>query len=334
MHVATWTIVLILLLNLTAVVTPPAAEGQAVGRVPRVGVLVATAPPPAPNSGLAAFRQGLRELGYVEGQSVLLEIRWYVGAGGRAALVSELLRVPVDVIVVPITGAVLDAKRATSTIPIVSAGAGALVESGAVASLARPGGNVTGLSSVTTELSAKRLQLLKEALPNLSRVAVLMSPYTGVESLGEHFLKQTEAAAQVVGVHLQVLRIEEPADLAGAFQAASRGQAGAVIILANPFFSVHAARVAELALKYRLPTMAAELAIVEAGGFMRYSVNGPDLWRRAASYVDKILKGAKPADLPVEQPTKFELVINLKTAKALGLTIPPAVLLRADQVIE
>ena len=237
-------------------------------------------------------------------------------------------------IVVPITGAALDAKRATSTMPIVSAGAGALVETGAVASLARPGGNVTGLSGVTTELSTKRLELLKEALPNLSRVAVLMSPYRGVESLGEGLLKATEAAAQVVSVHLQVLRIDEPADLTGAFQAASRGQAGAVIILANPFFSVHAARVAELALKYRLPTIGSELAMVEAGGLMRYAPNGPDLWRRAATYVDKILKGAKPAHLPVEQPTKFDLVINLKTAKALGLTIPPSVLVRADRVIE
>ena len=268
---------------------------------------------------------------------MLLEIRWSGGVSDRwVSLVSELVRVPVDVIVVPVTGAALAAKQATSTIPIVSTAAGALVESGAVASLARPGGNVTGLTSVQTELAAKRLELLKEAMPNISRVAVLMSPYrgSGLESVGERFLKATEAAAQLVGVHLQVLRVEGPADLAGAFQAASRDRAGAVIILPNPFFVVHAARVAELSLKHRLPTIAAESAIVEAGGFMRYSVDGPDLWRRAATYVDKILKGAKPADLPVEQPTKFDLVINLKTAKALGLTIPPSVLLRADQVIE
>jgi len=303
--------------------------------VPRVGIIAESGPPPAPNLGLAAFRQGLRELGYVEGQNVLLEIRWTEGVSGRqAALASELVRVPVDVIVVGTTGAALVAKRATSTIPIVSVSAGALVESGAVASLARPGGNVTGLTSAQTELSAKRLQLLKEAVPNISRVAVLISPYRTAPSLGDHFLKATEAAAQVVGVHLQPLRIEEPADLEGAFQAARQGQAGAMIILPNPFFNVHAARVAELALKYRLPTISAELEIVEAGGFMRYAPDIPDLCRRAATYVDKILKGAKPADLPVEQPTKFDLVINLKTAKALGLTIPPSVLLRADRVIE
>jgi len=316
--------------------SPLAVEAQRAGKVPRVGILVATAPPPAPNSGLAAFRQALRELGYVEGQTVLLDVRWSGAVPGRAAeAVSELVRVPVDVIVAQTTGATLAAKRATSTIPIVAAAGGALVEFGAVASLARPGGNVTGLTVFATELSAKRLALLKEALPNIARVAVLMSPPNrAVPALGEHFLKQTEAAAQVVGVHLQVLRIEEPADLEGAFQAASRGQAGAVINLPDPFFSVHAARVAELALKYRLPTISSEVAIVEAGGFMRYGPNGPDLWRRAATYVDKILKGAKPADLPIEQPTKFELIINLKTAKALGLTVPQSLLIRADELIQ
>ena len=309
---------------------PRAAEAQSAGKVWRVGVMADPM-----NRGLAAFRQGLRDLGYVEGQNVVLEVRWHDGeADRRAALVSELLRAPVDVIVVPITGAVLDAKRATSTIPIVSAGAGALLESGAVASLARPGGNVTGLSSIVTELSAKRVELIKEALPNISRVAVLMSPFTGVESLGEGILKATEAAARVVGVDLLILRIKDSADLEQAFKSASRGQAGAVVVLTNPFFAVHAVRVARLSLKYRLPTIGGELALVEAGGFMRYAVNGPDIWRRAATYVDKILKGANPGDLPIEQPTKFELAINLKTAKALGLKIPPSLLQRADQVIE
>jgi putative tryptophan/tyrosine transport system substrate-binding protein len=330
-----WRLGLTVVLSVGILASPLAVEAQRAGKMPRVGVLAETAPPPAPNRGLAAFRQSLRELGYVEEQNVLIAIRWSEGVSGRqAALISELIRIPVDVIVVQVTGAALAAKRATSTIPIVSAGAGALVEAGAVASLARPGGNVTGLTALTTELSAKRLELLKEAVPNISRVAVLMSPYRTVPSLGEGLLKATEAAAQVVGVHLQVLRIEEPADLEGAFQAARRGQAGAVIILANPFFIVHAARVAELALKYRLPTIGSELAIAEAGGFMRYSVNGPDLWRRAAIYVDKILKGAKPADLPIEQPTKFELIINLKTAKALGLTVPQSLLIRADELIQ
>jgi putative ABC transport system substrate-binding protein len=315
---------------------PLIAEGQQGRRVPRVGVIMEAAPPPAPQPpGLAAFRQGLRELGYVEGQNVLLEIRWSEAVSGRGtALVAGLIRVPVDVIVVSTTGVALAAKQATSTIPIVSTGAGGLVEGGAVASLARPGGNVTGLSGVESELVAKRLELLKEAVPNLSRAALLMSPYRAVPAIGERLLKATETAAQVVGVHLQVFRIEEPAELDGAFQAAKRGQAGGVIILTNPFFGAHAARVAELALKYRLPTIGSSLAMVEAGGFMRYAAYGPDLWRRAATYVDKILKGAKPADLPVEQPTKFDLVINLRTAKALGLTIPPSLLLRADRLIE
>jgi len=335
MHVATLIVVLILLLDLSALVGPPTAEGQSKGKVPRVGIIAETAPPPAPDPVLAAFRQGLRELGYVEGQNVLLEIRWSRGVSGRqTALVSELVRVPVDVIVVETTGATLVAKRATTTIPIVAASAGALVESGAVASLAQPGGNVTGLTGNTTELSAKRLQLLKEALPNISRVAVLMSPFRTAPALGEHFLKQTESAAQVVGVHLQVLRIEEAADLEGAFQAARRDRAGAVIILSNPFFSVHAARVADLAIKHRLPTITGDPGVVEAGCLLAYEVDFPDMGRRAAGYVDRILKGAKPRDLPIEQPTKFRLVVNLRTAKALGLTIPPSVMLRADQIIE
>ena len=334
-HATIFIVVLILLLDLTALLAPHGAEGQSTGKVPRIGIIAETAPPPAPNRGLAAFRQSLRELGYVEGQNVLLDVRWSEGVSGRhPALVSELVRIPVDVIVVSITGAALAAKRATSTIPIVSTGAGALVEGGAVANLARPGGNVTGLTALAPELSAKRLELLKEAVPNLSRVAVLMSPYRTAPSLGDGLLKATEAAAQVVGIHLQVLRIEEPADLEGAFKAARRGGAGAVIVLPNPFFGVHAARVAELALKYRLPVIGSTLGAVEAGFLLAYGANAPDLWRRAATYVDKVLKGAKPADLPIEQPMKFDLFINLKTAKGLGLTIPPAVLLRADQVIE
>ena len=318
------------------IAAPLVAEAQPARKVPRVGVLVQTAPPPAPDPLLAAFRQGLRNLGYIEGQNMLLDIRRSEGDGHRSALVLELVRVPVDVIVVQSTGAALDAKSATSTIPIVAVGAGALVEAGAVASLARPGGNVTGLSSVQTELSAKRLGLLKEAIPNISRAAALMPPYggVGVVFVDEGLLKATEAAARVIGVHLQVLRIKAPADLEGAFQAATANRAAAMIILPSPFFSRHAARVAGLALKYRLPTIGSDLATVEAGGFMRYNPNGPDLWRRAAIYVDKILKGAKPADLPVEQPTKFDLVINLKTAKALGIIVPPSLLQRADRVIE
>jgi putative tryptophan/tyrosine transport system substrate-binding protein len=303
MHVATLIVVLVVLLNLSALVGPPTAEGQSRGKVPRVGIIAESAPPPAPDPFLAAFRQGLRELGYVEGQNVLLEIRWSQGVSGRqAALVSELVRVPVDVIVVVTTGATLAAKRATSTIPIVAASAGALVESGAVASLALPGGNVTGLTGNTTELSAKRLQLLKEALPHISHVAVLMSPFRTSPALGEHFLKQTESAAQTVGVHLQVLRIEAAADLAGAFQAARRDRAGAVIILSNPFFSVHAARVAELALKHRLPTITGDPGVVEAGCLLAYEVDFPDMWRRAQGTWTGSSRAPSPVTCPLSSP--------------------------------
>jgi putative ABC transport system substrate-binding protein len=333
--VATLIVVLIVLVDLGTLVGCPTAEGQSRGRMPKVGIIAESDPPPAPDPFLAAFRQGLGELGYVEGQNVLLEIRWSQGVSGRqAALVSELVRVPVDVIVVTTTGATLVAKRATRTIPIVAASAGALVESGAVASLAQPGGNVTGITTNSTELSAKRLQLLKEALPNISRMAVLMSPFRSSPALGEHFLKQTEAAAQAERVHLQILRVENAADLPGAFQAARRDGAGAVIILGNPFFTVHASRVAQLALQHRLPLITGDPGVVEAGGLLAYEADLPDMWRRAARYVDRILKGAKPGDLPVEQPTKFRLVVNLRTAKALELTIPPSLMLRADQLIE
>jgi len=183
------------------------------------------------------------------------------------------------------------------------------------------------------DLSAKRLELLKEAVPKLSRVSALASPYSRA-SLGEIFLRQTETAARALGIEFQLLRVQGPADLEEAFQAAVRGRSGAVIILPNPFFSVHAGRVAELALKHHLPTMANDPGVVEAGGLMQYSVDYPDMWRRTASYVDRILKGTKPGDLPIEQPAKFRLVINLRAAKALSLTIPPSLLLRADEIIQ
>ena len=301
-----------------------------------MGVLSSLAVPPAPNPEVEAFRQGLRELGYVEGQTVLLELRWSEGRPDRwPELVSELVRVPVDVVVVPTTGAAVTAKQATRTIPIVAAWGGFLVEAGVVQSLARPGGNVTGLAGFAPELTAKSLQLLKEAVPKLARAAVLASP-TNPPSLGERLVKETETGARALGIKLQLLRIEGPTDLDGAFQAATRSGAGAVIILANPFFRVHAARVAELALRHRLPTMNADLSFgfVEAGGLMSYGPSLTALWRRAATYVDKILKGAKPADLPIEQPTTFDLAINLKTARALGVTIPNSLRLRASKLIE
>jgi putative ABC transport system substrate-binding protein len=313
--------------------TSLAAEAQQAGRIYRIGVLLAASPSIAtPN--LDAFREGLRELGHVEGQTYVIELRWSDGEVDRwPGFVSELIRLGVDIIVVPTTGAAHAAQKATHTIPIVSSTAGALVEAGVVASLARPGGNVTGLTNSQVDLSAKRLELIKEAVPTLSRVAALASPFRP-PALGEIFVKQTEAAARTLGLRLDLYRVERSGDLAGAFQAAIRAREGAVIIIANPFFGVHATRVGELALQHKLPLITGDPGIVEAGGLMYYSVDMANAWRRSATYVDRILKGAKPGDLPVEQPTKFELVINLKTAKTLGLTIPQTLRLRADQVIE
>ncbi len=312
---------------------PLVAEAQQTARVPRIGILIPTAPPPARQPWLDAFREALRGLGYVEGQTILLEVRWSPLEIGRyEEPLLSLIRLPVDVIVVPNTSTAIVAKRATIRIPIVAAGAGALVESGVVASLARPGGNVTGLTAQAVEFSAKRVELLKEVLPRLSRVAAIQGPATDVDA--SLFARQAETGSRAVGVQFQLLRVKRPADLDGAFQAATRRQVGAVITLAHPFFVVNAARVAELALKHRLPLESSYREEVDAGALIWYGVNRSEIWRRAATYVDKILKGAKPADLPVEQATKFELVINLKTAKALGLTIPQSLLLRADEVIQ
>jgi putative ABC transport system substrate-binding protein len=294
----------------------PVAAQQAV-RIPRVGVV---ADPPYPNSRLEAFRQGLRDLGYVEGQNVFLEIRRWDGVSGHSrALVAELIRIPVDVLLVGSTGDALVAQQMTKRIPVVAAYAGDLVGSGAVASLARPGGSVTGLTTDQPGLSAKRLDLMKQAVPGLSRVAVFMSPSREVPSVGEH---------------LDVIRVEQAGDLERGFKTAIRNRAEAILILPSQFWGANAKRVGDLALRYRVPVTAQDPGLVEAGGLIQYGVDFPDLCRRAATFVDKILKGAKPGDLPVQQPEKFDLIVNLKTAKALGLTIPPSLLQRADQLIE
>ena len=232
------------------------------------------------------------------------------------------------------TGDAIVAQQMTKRMPIVATYAGDLVRAGAVASLARPGGNVTGLTADQPGLSAKRLDLLKQTVPRLSRVAVFMSPYRTVPSIGERLLKDTQNGATSLGVHVDVVRVEQVGDMEGAFRTAVRNRADAILILPNPFWGANAKHVGDLALRYRVPVVAQDPGLVEAGGLIQYGVDLPDLSRRAATFVDKILKGAKPGDLPVEQPTKFELVINLKTAKALGLTIPPSLLARADQVIE
>jgi len=280
----------------------------------------------------AAFRNGLSELGYVEGQNIHVEYRYAGGSAERLAeFAAELVSLKVDVIVAGSTQAIDAARRATKTIPIVFPVTFDPVESGFVASLARPGGNLTGLSTVNPDAAAKRVELLKEVIPRISRLAVLRNPTNS----GSRFpLQETEAGAKQLSIRLQTLESRSPDDLEGAFRLATRERAGALIVIVDALFISQQERISDLAIKHRLPTMFDNAQYVEAGGLISYGANLSDLFRRAAVYVDKILKGAKPADLPVEQPTKFELVINLKTAKQIGLTIPPNVLARADKVIK
>jgi ABC-type uncharacterized transport system substrate-binding protein len=320
-------------LCLSLLAAPLAAEAQQVGkRVPRIGYLDGGSIS-ANSVRIEAFRRGLRELGYVEGQNISIEWRSAEGRADRLpGLAAELVRLKVDVIVTGGAGATRPAKEATATIPIVMAQDSDPVGSGFVDSLARPGGNVTGLSILHPEISSKRLDILKEVLPRLSRVAYFgTSTWVG----NGQGLKETELAAGALGVKLYYVDVLGPKDFETAFQAADKGQAEAGLMLVwGAVLSPRRKQIAELAVKSRLPTIYREREHVEAGGLMAYGPNIPDLFQRAATYVDKILKGAKPGDLPVEQPTKFELVINLKTAKALGLTIPQSVLLRADEVIQ
>jgi ABC-type uncharacterized transport system substrate-binding protein len=306
------------------------ADAQESKKIPRVGVLVAGHPPTRPS--LEGFRQGLRDLGYVEGKNIHLELRWDEGNADRwAELAGELVRLKVDVILAGHGAAALGAKQATTTIPIViGAVGGDPVAAGLVTSLARPGGNITGLAFYGSELSPKRLELIKETLPRLSRAAMIWHPFALNLEVG---LKEIKVTAQSLGLTLQPLEVRQREDFDSAFQTARQKKAGAMLISQNAFFGTHRAYIADLGLKHRLPTISGEAEFAEAGGLMFYGQNIPNTWRRAASYVDKILKGAKPADLPVEQPTKFEFVINLKAAKQIGLTIPPNVLARADRVI-
>ena len=280
----------------------------------------------------AAFRKGLSELGYVEGQNIHVEYRFAGGSIERLAeFAAELVRLKVDVIVAGSTQSIDAARQATQTIPIVFPVTFDPVESGFVVSLARPGGNLTGLSTVNPDAAAKRVELMKEIMPRISRLAVLRNPTNS----GSQFpLKETEAGAKRLSIRLQVIEARSGNDLAAAFSAADTGRAQALIVLADALFFAQRNQVAELGIKHRLPSMFDDAQSVEAGGMISYGANLADLFCRAATYVDKILKGAKPADLPVEQPTKFELVFNLKTAKQIGLTIPPNVLARADKVIK
>ena len=306
------------------------SEAQQPKKVPRIGFMIGTSPSIIPDR-IEGFRRGLRELGYVEGKNVVIEYRVAEGKVERLPnLLAELVRLKVDVIV---TGGIVNhaAKQATTTIPIVIAFDGDPVGNGLVASLARPGGNITGLSALYPELSGKQLELLKETVPRLSRVVVIGELNNPGNS---EVLREMELAAKAFGVKLQSLDVRDLKDIETAFRAASKARANAVIVLAGTIVLVHRAQITTLAIKSRLPAMYPRPEFVEDGGLMTYGPSIADLYRRAATYVDKILKGAKPADLPVEQPMKFEFVINLKTAKQIGLTIPPNVLARADRVIK
>ncbi len=306
------------------------AEAQQAKKVPRIGFLTALSSSSI-SARAEAFRQGLRELEYVEGKNIIIEYRSAEGKLDRVSeLAAELVRLKVDVIVSGGPAATRSAKEATVTIPIVMALDNDPVGSGVVASLARPGGNITGLSTLAPEISGKRLELLKEIVPRLSRVAVFGDSTAPGNAQA---LKETKLSATALGVQLQYLDVRGPKDLETAFQAASKGRADAVLALGSPFFVLQRTQIAGLALKSRLPAIYDRREFVDDGGLMSYGTNFADLSRRAATYVDKILKGAKPADLPVEQPIKFELIINLKAAKQIGLTIPPNVLARADRVI-
>ena len=320
-------------LGLSAMLLAPSfhAEAQQPKKVPRIAWLTSS-----PLSGNAkrieAFRQGLRELGYVEGKNIVIEYRSGEGNRDRVpALAVELVHLKVDVIVTAGASTTRSAKAATTTVPIVMAQDIDPVESGFVTSLARPGGNITGLSTLGPELSGKRLELLKETIPKLSRVAVL-----GTSTVPGHsqMMREIERAAMALSVELQYLDVLSSKDIETAFRAASKGRAEAVLVLQSPILFSQRAQIIDLAVENRLPAMYFQTEYVEAGGLMGYSANLNDLARRAATYVDKILKGAKPAELPVEEPKKFELIINLKAAKQIGLTIPPNVLARADRVIK
>jgi len=312
--------------------TPLAVEAQEPAKVPRIGFLGTNL---AANPHLQeAFRQGLRDLGYVEGRNVVIEYRSAEGKPERfPAVAAELVALKVDVIFAGGTPAALAAKQATRTLPIVFAGVGDPVTSGLVTSLARPGGNVTGLSVLAPDLVGKGLELLKQAVPGVSRVAVLWQPGGLGERTEKDMLKEAEVAARALGVRLHYVEAQGPADFERSFSDMTKVRAGALTVLTTPMFISERRRLVDLAAKNRLPTVYLFREFVDAGGLMAYGADLADMFRRAATYVDKILKGAKPGDLPVEQPTKFELVINLKTAKALGLTIPQSLLLRADEVI-
>jgi putative tryptophan/tyrosine transport system substrate-binding protein len=314
-----------------AAVWPLHLKAQQPAKTAKIGVLRLIAPDASPSHSV--FQQSLRELGYEEGRNVTIEVRWpQVHPESVTALAAELVQMRVDIIVAGELASAVAAMRATTLIPIVVAVfATDPVAAGLVKSLSHPGGNVTGLSLLAPEVSAKRLELMRNVVPGLSRVVVLWSPHAPQHT---HLLRETDQAARQLGLALVPIAVPSADDLDRAFQSAEKERVGAMTVLQASQFAAMRARIAELGLKYRLPTISGETGFAQSGGLMTYGPGVDDLWRRAASYVDRILKGAKPGDLPIEQPTKIELVINLKTAKAVGIEIPREILARADEVIE
>jgi putative ABC transport system substrate-binding protein len=307
------------------------AEAQQPAKIPRIGFLATNSPTTSPTR-YEAFRSGLREHGYVEGKNIVIEWRYAESKADRLpGLAAELVRLKVDVIVTAGPSSTRASKEATTTIPIVMTNDPDPVATGVVASLARPGGNITGLATLSPEISGKQLELLKEIVPRLSRVAVLG---TSTQPGNAQSLKETELAAGAFGVKLQYLDVLDPKDIETAFRAAGKRRADVVLVLGGPVLNSHRTQIADLAAKNRLPAVYPQPEFMDAGGLMFYGPSITEMFRRAATYVDRILKGAKPGDLPVEQPKKFELEINLKAAKQIGLTIPPNVLVRADKVIK
>jgi putative ABC transport system substrate-binding protein len=318
-------------MTLGLLAAPLVAEAQSVGKVYRIAVLGATRPEDLPQ--WEGFRQGLRERGYVEGQNIAIDYRWAQGRFERLpALAAELAGLKPTVIVAFVTQSSVAARKATSTIPIVMVAVADPIGAGLVPSLARPGGNVTGNSSVSVEVTGKSLELLKEVAPERRRVAILWNPANAV--FQNQMVKEAEAASRRLGLQVQIIAARDASEIDKAFQLMTRERAEALAVLSDPTFIAARTQIVALAVKGRLPSVSGNRHYADTGGLMSYGPNFYELYRGAATYVDKILKGAKPGDLPVEQPTKFDLVINLKTAKALGLTIPPALLQRADQVIE
>jgi putative ABC transport system substrate-binding protein len=315
---------------------PLAAAAQQIGRVRRIGYLAPGASAAMQSTiaaqSIAAFQQGLRDLGWIEGRNIVIDFRFAEGKFERLpGLAAELVRLNVDVIVATTTPAVVTARNATSTIPIVAFSVGDPVALGLIASLARPGGNVTGLTySVGLETYGKQLELLKETVPGIRRVAVLSNPANPGAALATSNMK---AAATSLGVQLQLLETRDPDEFDGAFVAMAKERAEAFLTVSDPFFGLHGARLADLATRYRLPSMHGVRELVEAGGLMNYGPSIPDNFRRGAGYVDRILRGSSPSDLPVQQPIKFELVINLKAAKMLDIALPQSMVLRADELI-